>query len=193
MIVKCAYCKKELDSSEASVVHKLNKNLYYCHEHKGFKTQIQFFWELVLEVLNERNISRELSNSIKPIIYDFGLDLTLSFLHEKKEFYSNLIYQKEIAHDFTTTFAKIQYFCTILKRELPKFTLKDEKGKDIVLSAIYEPEMDTKSNMHHPRFHTRETMDEKRNRISRKMEQSHEHEEVDCSDFMSYFKASTNL
>lgn len=192
MKVHCAYCKKELDSSEASVVHKFNKNLFYCPEHKGFKTKIQFFWEIVLDVLNERQISSDLSNSIKPIVHDFGMDLILSFLHERKEFYENLIYQKEIAHDFTTTFAKIQYFCTILKRELPKFVLADEQEKEIMLSAIYEPEMDNRMRTH-PRYHTRETMEEKRNRINKKLEETQEHDEIDCSDFMSYFKTKASI
>ena len=190
MKVQCAYCKKELDSSEASVVHKFNKNLYYCPEHKGLKTKIQFFWEIVLEVLNERQISSDLSSSIKPIVHDFGMDLVLSFLHEKKQFYGDLIYQKEIAHDFTTTFAKIQYFCTILRRELPKFILVDEKEKEIMLSAIYEPEMDSRMRTL-PHYHTRETMDEKRSRINKKMMETQSHTEVECSDFMSYFKAKT--
>ena len=159
-MVKCSYCHKELSDDECAVVYQGSKKTFYCPEHKGKKTEAQLFWDMVLDVLCEKELNRKIINKIRPFMQQYGSLKTSHFISNRKNFYRDLFYRKT----FPSLDNKLDYFCAILKNELPDFQEPKVIKKEV--RSFYEPEYDQSiSKGITTCCKKRETVEERRKRL----------------------------
>lgn len=169
---RCHYCKKPLGENEYVTVFQYGKIVHYCPEHKGFKRPDQFFWSLILEIIDEPVLVPEIVNRLKPVLGSYDPGRVSRFLYEKKGYFQDLFTEKVDGH-YKDLNHKINLLIRILKRDYPNYHFREEKEDIAVNSSRYEPDYDNsmKSTVI-PKVHPRETIQQKKDRLLKQMEQT---------------------
>ena len=180
--VKCRYCKKEIEIHEAAVVHQYNRNLYYCKEHRGLKTDGQWLLEILLNILGEQRLDSAIVKRIYPVTSEFGTRTVASYMHAHAKELKTKLEGEGKDGKIRSTRTKVNYLLSILNGELPKYH-PDRKPENNQSLNFYDPtSIDTPVECTVTRS---ETLDEKRARLLKVMDQPDE-DEGEFVDFCSF-------
>lgn len=158
------------------MIQRVGKTLYYCKEHKGWKSAKEHFWELILEILGESDLRSSMFQYIKPAFDKYGREKIVTFLYEDKEKYMDIF--NDGSRTFKTLDNKLKYLAKIFDTELPKFQLPTETEEPVVQS-FYEPEYDSSIQQGiTSKFETRKTLDEKKEELIKAIENNSTNSQV---------------
>lgn len=171
--IRCNFCKKELDPEhdEIAVVQSDNfKILYFCKEHKGLRTESQFFAELVLKIMDEPFLKRAIADMIQPFVEMHSKKKISYFLYDNQKRLEPLFSEKYNGH-YKDLDHKCRLMAKILRTDLPNYKMRYEKENVPTSSVIWEPGFEKLKTSPRKAEH-RETMQEKKDRLARKMEET---------------------
>lgn len=123
---KCRYCGKELSFQEAEVIERIGHNDYYCPEHKGLVNIDHKLLKLIYQIIDEKQLERNLSRLFTPVFNAHTKEKAYSFLAANKDYYIEKFQEKINNRDFYNKEAKVKYLIAILNGELPHYTIPED-------------------------------------------------------------------
>lgn len=169
---RCSYCKKPLEGTDYITVQQHGKNTYFCPEHKGFKRNDQFFWTLILEIMDEPVLNHEIYDRLTPILRNYDPGRVSHFFYDKKEYYKELFSEKVDNH-YKDLNHKINLMARVLRNDFPRYHFYEDKEEIAVNGSRYEPIYDSSlKSAVNPNFQPRETIQQKKDRLLKEMEQT---------------------
>lgn len=175
--VTCHYCKKEIEEDDAVAItnssyfrKKPGEIVYFCQEHKGFKTESDFFWGLVQDILLEVYLDKDIVRKpLKKIVSQFGLNKVSHYLYENKDFINSVFNDK--SKGFKTPFNKMRYLLKMLENNLPDYKIREDHKGDYMRLPTYNPKYDPTMNQQTVLCEPRRTIEDKINDISKAFEE----------------------
>ena len=118
--VKCRYCGKLIDKEDSHAVKHGRVNWYYCNvEHSLAKTPKDTFYEEAAKIIQTTHTMfyKEMDEIAKFHTYE-KMTAYIKDSRQMIEFY--------MSKDFSSEYAKVRYFSSILKNNLSDFIVKEQ-------------------------------------------------------------------
>jgi hypothetical protein len=136
--VTCHYCKEKIDKKDAIGLPYGKKTRYYCPNHVGKQPPKEAMYDLVYEIFGCKVLNTILYKEFDEIARIHTYEKMIIYLQDNKQ-YLEQVMNKE----FSSEYAQIRYFASILKNNLTDFVVQQPKS---VIKKVVEADLDISAN-----------------------------------------------